>query len=125
MREHEPKAREAAGIVWNWYEQFIASEEFRAFSAAFRGRRKEVKISRTLTCSTPDPHPGFPDLYSQEKQLLGIDASGTLYVHNIVKYGKAFPLCGEDALLEHVGWPILVEIAETITHETIWGIVGI
>lgn len=125
VQEHVSKASGAASIIWSWYEWFIASEEFREFSNVFRRRSTKVKISRSLTCSIPNPLPGCLDLVRQERQALSIDAAGVLYVHNLGKYGKSFSLDGEADLLKYIAWPILIEIADTITRETIWEIIGI
>lgn len=122
LEKHRPKVTKAARTVWRWCGQFIASREFKEFQGVFRRSAKTMRISDIKECSAPAWE--FLGNWSW-KQLLSIDISGNLYVHNCVKYGKSFPINKEGDLLIYVNWMILIQIAQTITDETIWDIVTI
>lgn len=118
---HQKKAEQAAHVIWNWYSEFIDSLVFKQITHTLKKTGKnEVLISKKIVCSMPSKNSSHDDT---RKQLLAIDCSGKLFVHNCVKYGKSYLLHDQDDLLEKVALPILMIIADTIRDETIWEII--
>lgn len=123
LENHRSQARAAARIVWDWYEEFISTQIFRELSGTLKARHKDkIWISKILTCSVPlkDNLRDWP-----EKQILNIDPSGKLFVHDCFKYGKTYLINQKGDLLKYVAWPILIAVAKTITDETVWDILDI
>lgn len=120
LKKHGAKACASTHVIWNWYKEFISSRIFKEIADAM-GENGEICISKIISCSIP-----WKDLLiyrRKEEQMLVVDNSRNLFVHNCVKYGKSYKICGREDLLKHVELPVLIEIAETITDETIWDIV--
>lgn len=120
LKKHEVKALKAVQIIWNWYEEFISSPIFKEM-ANVMGEKGEVQISKIISCVVPER--GSLEYKREEKQMLAVDKSGNLFVHNCVKYGKSYEVCHREDMHEYVEIPVLIEIAGTITDETIWDIV--
>lgn len=130
LENHRSQARAAARIIWDWHEEFISTQTFRKLAGTLKARYKDkiwipndkIWISKMLTCSVPckDYLRDWP-----EKQILSINHSGKLFVHNLFKYGKTYPINQRGDLLKYVAWPILIAVAKTITDETIWDVINI
>jgi len=125
--KHRVQSENSAKIIWDWYQEFIASDNFREITEPLKKTRaKEISISKVIHCKVPDSWNGERDW--SRKQLLAIDMSEgerKLFVHNYVKYGKSHEITNANDLLEHVFPPVLIAIAKTITDETIWDIIDI
>lgn len=127
--KYKIQSEKSAGIIWNWYQELVASEDFQEIVTAIKkvcdnpgvriSLRISLRISKIIKCLV------VPYNWT-EKQFLGISISdGKLFVHDCGKYGKSHAINGTRDLLEHVMPPILIEIAETITNGTIWDIIDI
>jgi hypothetical protein len=122
VEKNQSKAIRAARIIWKWHSQFTASPAFKEFQSALGKSHRTVYLSKIHSCSLPNPRSEYRN---EERQLLAVAMSGRLYVHNCVKYGKSYDILEEKQLLMLVAWPILVEIAKTITNKTIGDIIAI
>ncbi|MBI2635414.1 MAG: hypothetical protein HYW79_02610 [Parcubacteria group bacterium] len=123
LKSYEVKAREATHIIWGWYREFIATSIFQKFVRALHDSDKSrIRISKIVECLKPSRHSLH---HFKEIQLLTVNMDQSLFVHNCIKYGKSYEIRGIEDLLVYVEWPILIEIAATITDETIWEIIKI
>lgn len=120
LKKHLPKARKAAHIIWRWYRNFVDSPIGKETMQVLKNRG-EIRVSTIVTRTILSKE--YLGNKITEKQMLVIDTSGDLYVHNCVKYGKSYRIHTEEELLTHVALPILIEIGKTIDDETIWDII--
>ena len=125
---HRVQSENSAKIIWDWYQEFITSDNFQEIIKLLKDKRaKEINISKVIHCQVPNSYRiDYPDW--NKKQLLAIDISKQkrkLFVHNYVKYREPREITSADDLLKHVFPPVLIEVAQTITDETIWDIIDV
>lgn len=113
----------SAKIIWDWYREFVASENFREIVESTKNTRARIlKISDIVGCSMPSRWRAGQT--EREKQILSIGiANAKLSVHDCVKYGRSYQINGVPDLLKYVKPPILINVAGTITDDIIWNII--
>ena len=110
------EAKRAAVVIWNWYCKFILSKNYEKLKDALKEIYvSNLKISATISCDVPG--------YGKECQFLFIDSGRNLYVDLCKKYGRTEKISEREDLLEHVCYPILVEIAQTVMNKSILKII--
>ena len=132
LKEQKPEAEKAAKKILDWVSKFLISDMWREITSSLRNLTSDeddpepiiyrLAISRTIIYEGPSPNPYYP-YGTQGHQSFSIDLDGTLSVHHDVKYGKFYKLKSIGDMMKYVDPVVLVQIAETMQDDSVWGII--
>lgn len=116
------EAERSANIIFEWVGQLLRSDFWNKFRSDYGAHIGDLPVSENITYNGPRPNPYHP--YGTDGfKSLSLDISGTLYVHHHVKYGKSHEIRNIKDILEYVDFPIIIQIATTVSDNSIWSII--